>query len=45
VIKIKDIFVISGLTVGIICGAATGIVGGAITISLVAAILHIVMHG
>ena len=42
---LKQLVIISGMTVGVICGAVTGIVGGAISISLVAAILHIIMQG
>lgn len=42
---LKDVAVISGLTVGVICGAIVAIVGGAVSISLVAATLHIIMQG
>ena len=42
---LKQVAIISGLTVGVICGAITGIVGGAISISLVAGILHIIVQG
>ena len=42
---LKDAAIISGMTVSVICGAIVGIVGGAISISLVAATLHIIMQG
>ncbi len=41
---LKDVVIISGLTVGVICGAVTGIVGGAMSISFAAIILHLIMH-
>lgn len=40
---LKDAGVIAGMTVAVICGAITGIVGGAISISVVAMILHYIL--
>lgn len=40
---IKDIAIIAGMTVAVICGAITGIVGGAMGISATAAVLHIIV--
>jgi hypothetical protein len=40
---IKDIAIIAGMTVAVICGAITGIVGGAIGISVTAAFLHLIV--
>lgn len=44
VIMLKDVVIISGLTVGVICGAVTGIVGGAMGIAGVATAIHLLMH-
>lgn len=41
---LKDVVIISGLTVGVICGAVTGIVGGAMGIAGVATVIHLLMH-
>ncbi len=41
---LKDAIIISGVTVGVICGAVTAIVGGAMSIAGVATVLHILMQ-
>ncbi len=40
---IKDIAIIAGMTVAVVCGAITGIVGGALGISVTAAVLRLVV--
>lgn len=44
VIMLKDVIIISGLTVGVICGAVTAIVGGAMGIAGTATVIHLLMH-
>lgn len=44
-LMVKDIVIIGGLTLAVICGAITGIVGGALGISMTAAVIHAIVGG